>query len=290
MSPTYFLTGVTGTVGAEVRQALLATDPQARIIIAQRDPHKDTGLDLSAHPNVETRYFDFEDPDSFDAALQGATRVFFMRPPRLAKESTFAPFVKALENIKPEIVTFLSVAGAERVKVLPHAKIEALLAATTLPTYIVRPEYFMSNLLIVFGEEIRTQKRVTLPSKSARFNWIAPVDIGVVVAHSLEKPAGYTARATHLTGPDNYDFAEVCSLLSQVLGYSVAYRPVSPLEYALRRPHASSTLEGVMFTLIHTVPRFFPAPTITTAYEDLTGTAPTTLAEFLSTHQAKFRA
>ena len=288
MSATYFLTGTTGTVGSQVLNALLAADSSARVVLASRNPTRNPQVDPTRHPRVETRHFDFEDPGSFETALEGVSRVFFMRPPRLAKESTFAPFVTALERIQPEIVTFLSVAAAERVRALPHAKIEALLAARSLSTYFVRPEYFMSNLSIVFGEEIRTKGRLTLPSKDAKFNWIAPVDIGAVIARSLRSPADFAGQATHLTGPANYNFAEVCTLLGKLLERPITYRPVNPLRYLSTRPHASSLLEGAMFTLIHTLPRFFPEPTITEDYRQITRTDPTTLEEYLRARREKF--
>ena len=286
--PTYFLTGATGTVGRQVLEALLARETTGPIILAGRrlSPALETHQD--ANPQLEYRTFDFKDPSGFERALRGVDRVFFMRPPQLARKATFAPFVAELARQKIELVTFLSVAGAERAKFLPHAKIERLLDEAKLPTYVVRPEYFMSNLIEVFASEIKNHHRLSLPSARAQFNWIAPQDIGEVIALSLLSPSEFTRQATHLTGKRNLEFSQVCTLLSEVLGYHVEYRAVNPLRYFWSRPHARSSLEAFLFTLIHTAPRLLPAPVPNNRILELTGHEPTSLVEFLRKHREAF--
>ena len=286
--PTYFLTGVTGTVGRQVLAALLERKTIGKIILAGRRLSPALETYLNSNPQLEYRAFDFEDPSSFESVLRDVDRVFFVRPPQLAREATFAPFVAELARQKVELVTFLSVAGAERAKFLPHAKIEHLLQEAKLPTYVVRPEYFMSNLVEVFAGEIKSRGCLTLPSARAKFNWIAPEDIGEIIALSLLNPLDFAGQATHLTGERNLEFSEVCALLSTVLQRHIEYRRVNPLRYFWSRPHAGSSLEALLFTLIHTAPRFLPAPTLNDSVARLTGHAPTSLKTYLERHREKF--
>ncbi|KLD60361.1 hypothetical protein WP50_10970 [Lactiplantibacillus plantarum] len=56
--------------------------------------HKDEQL-LAAYSDVEIRRFDFLDETTFDAALRGIQKVFFVRPPQLAKpKQDMWPFLK----------------------------------------------------------------------------------------------------------------------------------------------------------------------------------------------------
>ena len=75
--------GGTGNIGLPLIQYL---DQQVgvQVVAGAHNLHKDKQL-LTAYPNVETRRFDFLDEPTFDAALRGIQKMFFVRPPQLAK-------------------------------------------------------------------------------------------------------------------------------------------------------------------------------------------------------------
>ena len=114
------VTGATGTVGEQVVRAL--RDKPAETVAAVRDPEaaaEQLGQD------VEIVEFDFTRPETWGFAFQDADGLFLVRPPGEASlKGDLLPAVDAAVRSGVEHVVFLSVAGADRIPVLPHRRIE----------------------------------------------------------------------------------------------------------------------------------------------------------------------
>ena len=140
------VTGASGLVGREVAARLTGRAP-ARL--ALRDP----GTPGSVR-------FDFRDPSTFEAALDGVAAVFLLRPSQLAlPRRDFGPFVSAMQRARVGRVAFLSVRGAGSNPLLPHRGIERLLEGSGLAWTHLRPNDFMQNLLTVHRADIRVTSR-----------------------------------------------------------------------------------------------------------------------------------
>lgn len=92
-------------------------------------------------------HFDFLDSGTFPDALEGVTKVFFIRPPQLStpKEDMF-PFLHFLKAQSIAHVLFVSLIGVEKNPVTPHHKIEKEMVRLELPYTFLRPSFFMQNL------------------------------------------------------------------------------------------------------------------------------------------------
>ena len=85
------VTGATGTVGSVVIRGLLEFGVPA--CAAVTDPARaQPTLPAGARPVR----FDFTDPTTFGAALEGVQRVFLMRPPAMGDPKAFLPLLERM--------------------------------------------------------------------------------------------------------------------------------------------------------------------------------------------------
>ena len=90
--------------------------------------------------------------------MRGLKWLFLMRPPALGDvERWVFPLLDEAVKAGVERIVFLSVVGAETRAYLPHAKVEARLAPlaqrTALTVGILRPGFFVQNLLSAYRED-----------------------------------------------------------------------------------------------------------------------------------------
>ncbi len=119
------ITGATGNVGGPLAALLYAQGQPVRAAVSS--PQSVARLPQPAMPWA---VLDFEDPATYAAALSGVDKLFLMRPPQMANvEKSIRPLIDYAGSAGVRHIVFLSLLGAEKNKVVPHAKIEALLQA-----------------------------------------------------------------------------------------------------------------------------------------------------------------
>ena len=128
MSSRILVTGATGNVGLEVVRLLHKQGHQVRAAVRSHST-----LSINLLHSVESVTFDFEQPQTFELALQGITTLFLVRPPAISQVKKYIyPAIAAMAT-GVERVVFLSVLGAERNRIIPHAQIEAHIKSIGLP-------------------------------------------------------------------------------------------------------------------------------------------------------------
>ncbi len=245
------VTGSTGKAGAELCRAL-----------AERGHAYRAGVRRAAAPGEVA--LDFTDPATWDAALSGIRGLFLMRPPAIADiAATLAPFIDAARAAGVRHIVFMSVAGAERNRFLPHAAVERHLMAGPTDWTILRPGFFAQNLDDAYLRDIREDDRLYIPAGRGRVAFLDLHDLGDVAARCMTAPSGHLGRAYHLTGPEAVGFAAVAAALSRVTGRTIAYRPASVLGYIrhLRRRGAPPALIAIQ-TYLHVGLRFGQAEAV----------------------------
>ncbi|MFP4622007.1 MAG: NmrA family NAD(P)-binding protein [Bacteroidales bacterium] len=283
------VTGATGNIGYQVIRYLFEWNTQNRIIAGVRNIEK--GKDSLSHiGKLEFREFDFENPATFDSALEGVDRVFLLRPPHISNiKKHFRPLIAKLKEKGIHEVVFLSVQGAERSRVIPHHKIERLINVFNLDYIFLRPSYFMQNLTTTLINEIQKKQKIILPAGKAKFNWIDANNIGVAAAILLEKFEMYKNQAYELTGYENEDFYTVTRLINQTLDTDIQYESVNPIRfYRIKRKDWLPKGKILVMLMLHFLPRFQREPHISGFYEQLTGKKPTRLKAFIERERDTF--
>lgn len=271
------VTGATGNVGSAVVKHY-----NGDLLIGQRaaDVPKSNGM-----------FFDLDDPKRTADTLKRVDVLFLMRPPHISDVNRyFKPVVNACKAGGVKHVVFLSVQGAEKASVIPHAKIEKLISGSGVPYTFLRPSYFMQNLTTALRDGIRLRSEISLPCGNAKFLWLDTDDIGRFAARVLEDPAAHEKRAYMITGKDLLTFGEVAKLLSHELSRTVRFVPINPAAFYFRKRREGMPSDfALVMTLLHALPRVQAVPPISGDYEAVTGLKPTTLVRFIRQNKTSWQ-
>lgn len=281
MASPVLVTGALGNVGRDVVAGLLAAGAPVRAAdvapVAVRDRFG-AAADAVA--------LDFTDPGTWHV-FEGVEQVFLMRPPQLSNIARdMQPALEAAKSSGVHHVVLLSLQGAERNKVVPHAKLEAWLRDSGLDWTFVRPSFFMENLSTTHRSDIADRGELMVPAGDGRTSFVAASDVAAVATAALLDPAAHRNRAWTPTGPDALTYAEVAHILSDVLGRPIRYSRPGLLRYA-RHAHSQLGMPWPMVAVtcgIYTVARLGKAGGLTDDVLTVSGRPPVCFADWARAH------
>ncbi|WP_350301206.1 SDR family oxidoreductase [Peribacillus frigoritolerans] len=262
------ITGATGNVGREVVRQL----KNEGVLFETASHRKGQG----------DRYLNFEDVSSISGALEGVDSIFLMRPPQLADANKyFRPFIEEAIKQKVNHIVFLSVLGADKNKIVPHAKIEKLIIESNIPYTFLRPSFFMQNLLTQHGEELRKKHDIYVPAGKGKTSFIDVRDIGVAAMKTLLNKQ-HIWKAYDLTGNEALSYQEVAEIFSNKTGETFTYSNPSIYEFwKTYRKKGISTDKIVVMIGIYTTAKIGLAKRVTSDLHDILGRAPISFAQFV---------
>lgn len=276
------VTGATGNVGEHVVRALLERD--LAVVAAGRDAESVRARFGEAVTPVG---LNFSDPSTWVDALQGADRMFLMRPPAISNtKETLIPFIDFARERGVEHIVFLSVAGAGKNKVVPHRAVEDHLRARSDRFTNLRPGFFAQNLQSSYRRDIVQDDRIYVPAGSkAPVNWIDVRDIAEVAAMVLADPAQHRGCDYTLAGPGAVPWSHVTAALTAVLGRPIRYEPASVLGYAWHLSRQGLPRGAVLVqTVLHVLLRFGQGATEDPTLERLLGRPGRSLRSYVQDH------
>ena len=144
---TYLVTGASGHLGRLAVHALLERGVAAGDVVATA---RDTGAiaDL-ADLGVQTRTADYTDPASLKEALAGADRVLLVSSSAVGERvAQHAHVIEAAKDAGVELLAYTSITGADSSAMAlagEHRETEELLAASGLPTVVLRNSWYLEN-------------------------------------------------------------------------------------------------------------------------------------------------
>ena len=283
---TVLVTGATGNVGSRVIQELRGRGVPLRAFV--RDADRASAL---LGPEVDLAVGDFAEPASIRAALDGVDVLFLAcgnLPPQVEYERNV---IDAAARAGVRRLVKLSALGARLGSPVDfwdwHARIEQHLRASGIPSVVLRPRFYMSNLLGSI-ETIRSAGAIFAPAEGVKIPMMDPLDVAATAAIALSDD-GHEGQTYELTGPEAITFHDVAAQVSRVTGRPVRFVPVP-------EPAALDALlqTGMPDWMAHNIVTVFaelqqdPAAQVTGAVHALTGRQPRHLAEFLADHAALF--
>lgn len=281
------VTGATGTVGKHLLTALARAGQPVVAAARGGERHREPrGGGPNAHradtgARVAWVRFDYDDPSSWPQALQAVDRVFLVRPPAVADvRAGMLPFLEAARSSGVRHVVLLSVQGADRIPVVPHARLERWLRGSGLGWTFVRPSFFIQNLTGVHAPDIAAG-RLPLPAGKGRTAFVDARDVALVAAAVLSDLEAHDGRVWTPTGPQALTYEEVASHLCEALGRPIEYEPVGLLRFA-RHAHGVLGMDWPMVAVtsaIYTTARLGLAAALTDDVRTVTGTPPASLVD-----------
>lgn len=284
MAEIILVTGATGTVGASIVQELAARGAAVR-----------AGTRRPAHAlqraNVEQVFLDYERPESFAPALEGARAVALLSPPFSPPNEVeqAAALVAAAKVAGVQHIVKLSVMGAEMNDDSPHRQVERIIEDSGLDYTHMRPNFYMQNYLNYYGDDIR-RGVISLPAGQGKQSLVDTRDIGAAFAAVLTNLAAHRNRAYALTGAEALDHDQIAEMLSRAIGREVRYTNPSPEEYRTAARGANlpeQTIESTV-TLYGIVAAGWAAA-ISPDLPALLGRTPISFAQFAADHAAAFQ-
>ena len=275
---TVLVTGATGNIGRVVVEHLL--EAGVRVRAAGRTAESVVAV---FGDRVEPVGLDFTDPGTWERAFGGVRRMFLMRPPQLGKpKRQMLPALEYAVGAGMQQVVFLSLQGADKNKVVPHAAIEAWLRSSGLAFTFVRASFFHQNLSTTHMTDIRDRNELMVPAGKGATAFVDAEDVGAVAAVALQDPATFAGKALTVTGEEALTYQQICDILSAELGRQIRYRKPGIFHY-LR--HARRTLGmpwGMVLvtTAIYTTARLGMAAGLTDTVSEVLHRAPSRFAEF----------
>ena len=173
--------------------------------------------------------FDWEDPDTWAAALDGAGAAYVSYYPDIAipgaVEAVTAFAETALENDVRRLV-LLSGRGEEEAQ-----RAERAVRESGADWTIVRCSWFNQNFSEGFFAEGVAAGEVALPATSVPEPFVDVEDIADVAAKALSED-GHVGQVYELTGSRMLTFEEAVGEIAAATGREIRYLPVSIEEYA----------------------------------------------------------
>ena len=270
--------GATGTVGSEVVRQLVATGERPRALV--RDP-------ATAHQRlgdqVEHVVGDLDRPETIAAALAGVDRVFLLTTQSSRQPEWERAVIGAAARAGVGQLVKLSVFRANEQSPLQvarqHGQAERVLAQSGLAATILRPVFFMQNLLAMVHDGA-----IATAAGDGRVAMVDARDIAAVAVATLTG-GGHAGKTYTLTGPQALSFYQVASVLSRQTGRPLRHVRVPPdkVRVALQGRGVAAWYADDMARL-HSMLAVGYEEVVTDDIHRVTGRPPRTLAQFAGDH------
>lgn len=278
------LIGATGQTGSETSRLLAERGMRARALV--RDPRKAGG---SPHEVVAG---DASRPEDLDKAMRHIDTVFVSTSAAADLPSLQQTIFEAAKRAGVRRIVKVSALGSHpRAKfrfAAVHGESDANLQASGLTWTVLRPAYFLQNLL-PSAPGIIAAGELSVPLGDGR---LSPIDARDVAAAAVEvlTTTGRDNRAYDLTGPEIVGGPDLAAVFSRVLGRDIRYVAASPEEFTamlLGFGVDEWTVRGIgeMYAVLSTN----AAARVTPGFRELTGREATSVEQFIEDHASAFR-
>jgi uncharacterized protein YbjT (DUF2867 family) len=172
--------------------------------------------------------FDWEDPTTWRAAMEGTESAYVTFYPDLAiptAEQTIQDFVELAKDSGLRHLVLLSGRGEQGAE-----RAEAVLANSGLDWNVVRASWFMQNFSEAFMIEGILNGELMLPAGDVVEPFIDIDDIADVAVAALTRPE-MRNRLFEVSGPRALSFAQCAAEITEVAGYPVKFTRITVDEF-----------------------------------------------------------
>ena len=247
------VTGATGTVGGEAMRLLRPDDAAGKLELrgAARNEAATTKLRERGHSPV---LLDYDRPETLRPALHGVDAVFLVTGYSV---EMLVHSKRLLDAAKAEGVRHIVHLGALAADDTPfahfawHQMIERAIEAMGFSWTHLRPNFFIDTVWNGFH---RRPDRIVHFVGDQRVSFVCAEDVAAVGAEALKYPEAHAGK-TYALAVEALTFGEVATILTEVTGRKVDYRPrpaatLLPvmLKQGAEPTYAASLADGVVAT------------------------------------------
>lgn len=281
------VTGASGQLGRRV-VALLLEAGATRVIAVTRTPEKIADL---GQRGAVVRKGSFEEPATLAEAFAGANRMLAIstdaidKPGRRIQQHRNA--VEAAARAGVQHIVYTSMPNPETSPVIfapDHLGTEQAIAASGMTYTILRDNWYTDFLVPGLAQAAASGKLYSAAGEGGAA-YVTREDCARTAAAALLAEDA-TSRTLNVTGPAVVSFRELASMTSEITGRSVQYVSVTPDERKRQIVEAGipAPVAEIMVSSQLAMAQGKMGPASTTV-KDLTGRAPTSVEEFLSSRR-----
>ncbi len=216
------ITGATGQLGKLVVDALIKIVPADSIIAAVRNVEKAKDL---TELGVQVRHADYNDPTSWDTAMQGAKKVLLISSSEIGSRTPqHRTVIDAAKRSGVELLVYTSILHADT-SVLgiadEHRETEEAIQASGLPFTILRNSWYTENYALGIPAALSLGAVYGcagdgLISSAARADYAEAAAVVLTTAN-------HEGKVYELAGDSAYTLTEFASALAKLSGKSINY-------------------------------------------------------------------
>lgn len=278
MTKTILITGATGNISSGIITQLKGSEHRLQALV--RNPEKAQDL---KRQGVELRVGDLEKPWTLGSAFAGVDTVWILAPPGPRAPEQCSNALWAARQAGARHVVRLSAIGASHTAPTINSRLHALsdaeLAASGIPFTILKPHYFMQNLLMA-AQSIAQQGAMYFALADGKMGLIDSRDISEFAAHVLTN-AGHEGKTYTLTGPASVSMHQIAAAISEAIGKTVKYVPVTA--EAERQTILQMGIDEWMANLLGDYSAAYSlnwGDLVTDDFQRVTGKSPRSIAQF----------
>ena len=215
------VTGATGNTGSGLIPLLLKAGQEVRAFA--RDEQKAGAF---RRMGAEVYLGDLDDGTSLDQALEGIDEVYLCTWNGPTASSQGKNIIQAIlrTRINPYVVRH-SAFGDPASRIIKQInEVDALLRDSGLPYSIIKPTFYMQNLMMASGS-IKTEGKIYWDWAEGKVGMVDVRDIAASAAGALAGKAEI-GKEYILTGPEAISMHDVADSFATVLGREIHYVPV----------------------------------------------------------------
>lgn len=275
------ITGATGNVGLTTLKLLESKNfPGVEVVAAVRDIERARKIEGIANCNF--CQFEFDEPATYDRALEGVTKIVLIRPNQVSDVSRYIfPFLAKAEQTGVKHIVFISIVGAERNRIFANHRTENHFKKLSIPSTILRPSLYMQNLSTLHRHDIQDHDKINIPGGTGLVNYIDVRDVAEAIVTVLMNP-GHENQAYEITGPEAMDFYQIAQIFSKELGREIKYtRPSAILFVRQKLVDKKLLLYVLTLSLLYNAVRSGKMNYSNDVFRSITGHDPRHLADFV---------
>jgi uncharacterized protein YbjT (DUF2867 family) len=274
--------GGTGKTGTEVAKALSShSDVCVRVASRHRAQSKDD--------RFQPIRFDWDDEATWPAATADASAVYLVKPKTADPAATVASFLARCRN-GVRLVLLSEIAAERQDAQADELRVEKVVENSLFAWTILRPNWFMQNFATpaFFGDAIRSQRSVTLPTAGQPISFVDTRDIAAVAAAAL-LGKGHERKHYTLTGPEALTVPEALGRIGAVAGYSVSHIDPPLDEYLAKSEAAGASQNAISYyrRIYSNIANGFDS-VVTGDVEKTTGRQPRGFSEFARDYRSSW--
>lgn len=278
MTKTILITGATGNISSGIIAQLKGS--AHRLLALVRNPEKAEEL---KRQGVELRVGDLEKPWTLSSAFASTDIVWVLAPPGPRAPEQCSNALWAAKQAGAKHVVRLSAIGAAHTAPTINSRLHALsdaeLVESGIPFTILKPHYFMQNLMMA-AQSVAQQGAMYFALADGKMGLIDSRDISEFAAHVLTT-AGHEGKTYTLTGPASISMHQVAAAIGEAIGKAVKYVPVTV--EAQRQSILQMGMDEWMANLLGDYSTAYSAnwgDLVTDDFQRVMGKAPRSIAQF----------